>query len=89
MTVFMTLTLRICMSVTKDGRSNRAKTLRTRRFEQFAHDNTCDRLHRNGSVAAAKRVRSHQPVCRNNLWEAQSVIGLPVLSILVLDLLGD
>lgn len=77
------------MSVTKDGLSNREKTLRTRRFEQFAHDNTCDHLHHIRSVAAAKQVRSHQPVSQNNLWEAQSVIGLPVLSILVLDLPGD
>lgn len=67
----------------------RGNCTRTRRFDQFAHHNTCDHLHHNGSIAAVRWHRPHQLMCQNNWWEAHDVIGLPVLSAPGSDLLGD
>lgn len=74
-----------CMPATSNGR----KPSEQRNFKLFAHRNTCDSRRHNGSIAAWSWNRAYQPECQDNWWGAQSVIGLPVLSVLVLDLLRD
>lgn len=74
-----------CMPVTSNGR----KPSEQRNLKLFAHHNTCDRRRHNGSIAAWSWNRAYQPECQDNWWGAQSVIGLPVLSVLVLDFLRD
>lgn len=46
------------------------KSLTGRISEQFARDNMCEHVHHSGSIAAVRRVQSHQPLCQNNSWEA-------------------
>lgn len=42
------------------------KSLTGRISEQFALDNMCEHVHHSGSIAAVRRVQSHQPMCQNN-----------------------